>query len=82
MQSPLTFDLNKSHSPYNPVAQMYLTSPVERINQSPNIINGVAGLNGSIGDEEHGGGKEAERRVAIANGYGMFTPGRLFEIGS
>ena len=79
MQSPLTFEFNNSHSPYNPIAQMFLTSPMEGMNQLPAPASGTDSLNGPTGDEENSDRKGAERKVAIANGYGMFTPGRSCE---
>ena len=59
------------------MSQMFLTSPMEGMNQLPAPKSNLDGMNGSTADDEQAERKAAERRVAIANGYGMFTPGEL-----
>jgi len=75
MQSPLTFEFNNSQSPYNPIAQMLLTSPMEGMNQLPAHPSSVDGQNGTPADEDTD--RRVERRIPVSNGYGMFTPGTL-----
>jgi hypothetical protein len=74
MQSPLVFDPNNSQSPFHPMAQMLLTSPMNSLPQLPaSSFDAASGMSG--GDQQMDE-KDLQRRIAIMNGYGMFTPGQ------
>ena len=78
MQSPLVFDPNNSQSPYHPMAQMFLASPMNNLPQLP-ASSFDAAASGMNGGEQQMDQKEMQRRIAIMNGYGMFTPGQSLQ---